>query len=280
MGDTTPMSNGDLLNIGTFSMLTRLTPKALRFYEERGLLVPARKEITGYRFYGYDQVGRGLLLRRLSDLGFGVQDMRSLLDVIDGRADRSAVRAVIEARVQQVRAQSKELERIRGVLENSSFEEVLDMSQDIPKIVDAAPMRILSRRDKGAYHDVIPRLMGELCAVLGSPNQTARACGPPMTIYHDVEFKETDADIEIAIPISGRITVDPPFEVRTMPGGRVVTAIHQGPYNMVGEAWGRVFKFVQENGLRPTGLCREFYMNDPAETPEAELLTEVQQPVE
>lgn len=79
----------ELLTIGTLSMLTRLTPKTLRYYEEKGLLVPSKKEITGYRIYSYEHVARGLLLNRLSGLGFGIQEMRAIIDVIDGRADCS-----------------------------------------------------------------------------------------------------------------------------------------------------------------------------------------------
>jgi MerR family copper efflux transcriptional regulator len=62
----------EFLTIGTLSKLTRLTPKALRYYEGKGLLVPTRKEITGFRLYCYEHVARGLLLQRRSGFGFGV----------------------------------------------------------------------------------------------------------------------------------------------------------------------------------------------------------------
>ena len=51
--------------------------------------MPARKEITGYRYYSFEQVSQGLLLQRLSGLGFGIQEMRAIVDVIDGRSDCS-----------------------------------------------------------------------------------------------------------------------------------------------------------------------------------------------
>ncbi len=34
------------LNIGTYSLITKLSPKALRLYEGKGLLVPAKREYT------------------------------------------------------------------------------------------------------------------------------------------------------------------------------------------------------------------------------------------
>lgn len=140
----------ELLAIGSFSILTRLTAKAPRYNEEKGLLVPARKEITGYRYYSFEQVSQGLLLQRLSGLGFGIQEMRAIVDVIDGRSDRSVICPIIEAMIADVRGRVEELEGIRKVLERNDLERILDMSQEIPKVVDIAPMRVVTKRDRGA----------------------------------------------------------------------------------------------------------------------------------
>ncbi len=68
------------LGPGEFSAVTGLSVKALRVYDERGLLVPARVERTsGYRRYAEDQVvtaGRIALLRRA---GIGLADIARFL---------------------------------------------------------------------------------------------------------------------------------------------------------------------------------------------------------
>src|SRR5580700_2125648 len=59
----------DLMTIGAFASRTRLSPKALRLYDQLGLLPPAHTDpANGYRFYSDDQVERARLvglLRRL-----------------------------------------------------------------------------------------------------------------------------------------------------------------------------------------------------------------------
>jgi DNA-binding transcriptional MerR regulator/GNAT superfamily N-acetyltransferase len=64
-----------------FSAATGLSLKALRLYDERGLLVPARVDATtGYRRYAEDQIasaGRIALLRRA---GIGLADIARFLD--------------------------------------------------------------------------------------------------------------------------------------------------------------------------------------------------------
>lgn len=59
-----------LLTIGAFAKASRLSPKALRLYDELGLLTPARVDpVTGYRLYAPDQLDQGRLVAWLRRLG-------------------------------------------------------------------------------------------------------------------------------------------------------------------------------------------------------------------
>ncbi|KAB3524890.1 MerR family transcriptional regulator [Alkaliphilus serpentinus] len=56
-----------------------LTPKGLRVYEEKGLVVPARNE-NGYRNYSERDILRLREILLLKDLGFSLQDIKGLQD--------------------------------------------------------------------------------------------------------------------------------------------------------------------------------------------------------
>jgi len=85
-----PMNESDgFIGIGTFSIITRLTRRVLRLYDEKGLLTPARREITGYRQYSYQQIRRGIQLKRLSDPGFSIREMREITDALDGERENN-----------------------------------------------------------------------------------------------------------------------------------------------------------------------------------------------
>jgi PPM family protein phosphatase len=59
-----------LLTIGEFARASRLSPKALRLYDELGLLRPARvDEYTGYRYYSPDQLEQARLVAWLRRIG-------------------------------------------------------------------------------------------------------------------------------------------------------------------------------------------------------------------
>ncbi len=76
--------------------------------------------------------------------------------------------------------------------------------------------------------------------------------------------------------MTGTVPVGSGLDVRSLDGGRAVTALHHGPYEMFGEAWERVLKYVQKNGLVPSSPAQEFYLNDPQTKLTSELLTELQ----
>jgi DNA-binding transcriptional MerR regulator len=81
-----------LMPIGRFSRLTGVGVKALRHYDEVGLLVPAAvDDETGYRFYSPDQVDRAEAIRLLRRLDMPLDEIRSTLAADDPAALRAAL---------------------------------------------------------------------------------------------------------------------------------------------------------------------------------------------
>jgi DNA-binding transcriptional MerR regulator len=69
------------MSIGTFSRLTGLTPKALRIYERRGLLRPARVgPDNGYRYYEVKQLRQAEIVRLLRTLGLPIAHICDVLE--------------------------------------------------------------------------------------------------------------------------------------------------------------------------------------------------------
>ncbi|MFD5651178.1 MerR family transcriptional regulator, partial [Streptomyces sp. NPDC127039] len=83
----------ELLTIGAFAKAARLSPKALRLYDELGLLPPARVDpVTGYRRYAPEQVERARLVAWLRRLGMPLARIRHVCS-LDAGAAAGEVRA-------------------------------------------------------------------------------------------------------------------------------------------------------------------------------------------
>ncbi|MCK9927943.1 MerR family DNA-binding protein [Frankia sp. Mgl5] len=70
------------MRIGELACAAGTTTRALRYYEEQGLLNPQRAA-SGYRYYDREAVTRVENIRRLLATGFTLQDIRSFLAFLD-----------------------------------------------------------------------------------------------------------------------------------------------------------------------------------------------------
>jgi DNA-binding transcriptional MerR regulator len=62
-----------VFKIGDFSRLSLVSVKALRYYDELGLLKPARvDEFTGYRYYSASQLTRLNRILAMKDMGLSL----------------------------------------------------------------------------------------------------------------------------------------------------------------------------------------------------------------
>ncbi|ARF55765.1 hypothetical protein B1H19_17675 [Streptomyces gilvosporeus] len=83
---------GELLTIGAFARASRLSPKALRLYDDLGLLTPAHVDpYNGYRRYAPTQLERARLVAWLRRLGMPLARIRDVCELAPGAAAEAVV---------------------------------------------------------------------------------------------------------------------------------------------------------------------------------------------
>ncbi len=111
-----------MLKIGEFSRLSRVSIRALRRYDEAGLLVPASIDpFTGYRYYSERQLPSANRIRALRDMGFPLAAVREVLGCYDdpGALERclilqqASAREAMEEAERRLRLLDTALERLR-----------------------------------------------------------------------------------------------------------------------------------------------------------------------
>ncbi|MGZ0069670.1 MerR family transcriptional regulator [Microbacterium sp. Yaish 1] len=103
------MSNRDevTMRIGEVTERTEMSFRTLRHYDEIGLVTPSARTEGGFRLYTEDDVARILLIRRMKPLGYSLDEMRELLDVVDALA-ASPADTELRARLETIRAGATE----------------------------------------------------------------------------------------------------------------------------------------------------------------------------
>lgn len=72
-----------LRRIGDVAAGSGLSLRTLRHYDEIGLVTPSERSDSGYRLYTDHDVERLMLIRRMKPLGYSLEDMRHVLDLLD-----------------------------------------------------------------------------------------------------------------------------------------------------------------------------------------------------
>lgn len=78
------------MNIGEAASASGISAKMIRHYETIGLIEAAGRTASGYRVYGHDEVETLRFIRRSRDLGFSVEQIRTLLSLWRDRNRSSA----------------------------------------------------------------------------------------------------------------------------------------------------------------------------------------------
>ena len=114
------MEKGKLYKIGDLARLAGKTPRALRLYEERGLLTPRSRSCGGFRMYGPEALVRINWVDQLQTLGLSLNSIASLLNnLCDGRKGKIAVndlQELFQKSIGRIDEQMRQLEVLKQEL--------------------------------------------------------------------------------------------------------------------------------------------------------------------
>jgi effector-binding domain-containing protein len=153
-------------------------------------------------------------------------------------------------------------------------------------VEDREPQPVLSIRANVPVAE-LARAQGETLSELWRSMQARglAAVGPPFVRYHT--FGETETDVEVGMSVSEGATGEGRIEAGALPGGAAISTSHIGAHDSLGEAYGRLSAWLEDNGREAAGPAWEVYWwidptrePDPASwPPPAQWRTELVQPV-
>lgn len=124
------------MNIGEAAAASGLPTKTIRYYEEIGLVRPARGA-NGYRAFSDRDAQKLAFLARARALGFSIDDCRSLLSLYEDQSRASAdVKRIANDHLARISHKITELEALRRTLTDLSKRCRGDAGSDCPILED------------------------------------------------------------------------------------------------------------------------------------------------
>ena len=88
-----------LYSVTELARETEVTPRAIRFYEDKGLLAPRRVGTT--RVFTYRELGRLKIILRGKRLGFSLAEIKDYLDLYDADPSQASQLQLLVAKVRE-----------------------------------------------------------------------------------------------------------------------------------------------------------------------------------
>jgi effector-binding domain-containing protein/uncharacterized protein YndB with AHSA1/START domain len=108
-----------------------------------------------------------------------------------------------------------------------------------------------------------------------------KQAGPPITI--NTRWDDTGYGFDAAIPVDKapekEIPADSTVKVKQTYAGKTLKVVYKGPYGAMTSSYQKLEAYIAARGLVCTGPPWDEYVSDPGTTPEAELITNIYQPV-
>ena len=249
-----------MFKIGEFSKLSRVSVRMLRHYDQLGLLKPSRTDnFTNYRYYSADQLPRLNRILALRDLGFSLEQIGNMLDEELSAEQLMGMLKLKRAEIeQQMQVEKLRMARLEARINQMNGQSVPNQYDVVVREIE--PQLVATYREVAPDDDRIQYMFEELEAYVAQFN--ARADKPPMTIYHDPEYRDENIDAEVVVPLKSAIPATDSIHVREMP--RIPTAacvVHTGNYAMVYQAYNALLSWIESNGYRMKGPIREVYLS-------------------
>ena len=270
-----------MFKIGEFSRLVRVSPRMLRHYEKCGLFFPAAiDKYTGYRQYSAGQIPLLTDIIMLRDAGFSIEEIGDILPRLDDHAymDRvlrvktTEVKSVIEAGQEKLRILMQMSDTVRKERNIMVYEVEL---QKLPSFKALSLRGIIPHyRNEGMLWEKLTKYINERQIPCHSDGYST---------YFDEEYKETDPDVEIAVPVDELGESNGEYIYKEYPEIlQAATVRFSGPFDGgYDAACKKLAGWMEEHGYAFAGPLRGHVIVSPSgENNPENWLTELQAPVQ
>lgn len=267
-------SDPKLYRIGLFAGVNRVTVKALRLYDEQGLLVPAYiDEQTGYRYYTSGQIADLHQILALKEMGFSLDDIRGIQH---GREEREMLKIKKTQILNEISELTGRLARVESYLN----EDKLDLNahvliKSLPEVIIASMQVTLESYDQ--LFDAMPQMGMEM-------EQLGCVCAEPeycFTNYLEPGYHKEQISIETCQAVKELKKDSELVKFKKLPRIEQAACIfHKGSYTEFHKSYAVILKYIEENGYVIDGNIRESYIDGVwNKESEKDWLSEIQIPV-
>jgi DNA-binding transcriptional MerR regulator len=253
---------------GQFAIIGKTTRKALRIYEEKGILIPYKHdEMNDYRYYSNKQLDDLFMILKYKKLGFSLQEIKELLS-----ADKDIKIDIFKKRLYKLNEEMSNSQNIKNILEEDINKqdnnlEKLNEVYDIRKSIFSERIVLFSKEriELQNLGVIIGKLMEKAAKNKLIPVGSHYIC---YDNFFDISEK---IDCDVCLPVD-RIEGIDNENIKIEPEIECISTVHRGGFSTTGRAHSALLKYSEKNSIKLSGKIFECYNKDMSVTLYYEIL--------
>jgi DNA-binding transcriptional MerR regulator len=251
-----------MLTIGAFARLGGVSVRALRHYEQLGVLVPQTIDpATGYRYYKAAQLARLHRIQALQDLGLSLQQLAPLLDDQLSAEQLSGMLVLTRAQLaEQVAEHQARLARVEQRLRYIELEDDMSIDMVIKQMPALRVAQVRYHGEEGLDFYGLREFAEPAVETLDRALEAASVTRTGSGFMHYETRPDGSLTPIMAVPIG-----DQPFdgnsevEVAVLPPFDAVVTIYRGVphHDQVGPLYGQMARYAEDHGYTARGPGRD-----------------------
>lgn len=246
---------------GQFALIGKVSVKALRLYDEMGLLKPVHIDQNNqYKYYSPKQIDDIIFINELKSFGYSLEEIKETLD----RNDKNFLIESLSTKLSIIDNDIMEHHRIKDAIFQkietltdikSGDNNVLNYGVALTKLDDII---VVSCSDKLNIQDV-GRLIGRAYEIISKLSLEAIDSHMIISNNYGSESMDDDWNIEVCIPVNKQ-SMNESQSTKLLEGKTYAKTLHTGGFKEIGKAHAAIIDWIAENGYEICGSPIEKYL--------------------
>ncbi len=261
-----------VLKIAEFAKVSFVTPRTLRFYEQKGLIEPFKRDkFTNYRYYSLSQIDEVMKIKIFQELGLSLDEIGR-----GGKVD-------IDRRIDMLK---KQIDDLKAKLAFLNFVKSFLNSRE-PQLegIKVGGWRILSYEiEKGKYYEINKYInhtwkMAQRTGLKFEPRE--------ILFYETPYFSPSNSKLKVSLIVKkgsykkmSNVRLSSSFSFEKFKSRKSYKFTYRGPYRFLTMVYRKLNSYFLKHGLPIAPPVFEIYIKGPFNTSsEYDYLTEIYYPV-
>lgn len=267
-----------MLKISDFSKLSGISIRMLRFYDEKGILLPCKIEENGYRYYDIKQLRLATYIHYFRYLDFSTIEIKMLLKQLENEDD---IQNILQDRLEELQKDalmvSEKIISLQKTIEKINQEEIV-MKYNV-EVKEIPSMYMMSKRGIIPSYDKEGLLWQGLNSELRSTNKKVdiKENGVSMAVFYDEGYKDSEVDVEIRVEVNEKEYGDSEnIKFYWTDPVKVASITYTGGYEHITGICTEIAKWLSENNYEIAGPNFSIYHVGYGQTQDSnEFVTEI-----